>query len=179
MAHQETPYPGLQSPVMSWFQLCGLYCIVLYCILLYFIGHTAQHAGSSCMSWFMSTLVSISAFFHLLCSSYVVFILFYFLLFYWLHHTACGIFPQELVHVYVAKHICFFSTAMFQLCGFDFLLFYLFNYLFIYLFLAMLHGMPDLSSPTRDRTCVPCIGSAESYQLDHQGSPQDFIQRGI
>ena len=28
------------------------------------------------------------------------------------------------------------------------------------------------SSPTRDRTQVPCIGSAESYQLDHQGSPQ-------
>ena len=26
------------------------------------------------------------------------------------------------------------------------------------------------SSPTRDRTWAPCIGSAESYPLDHQGS---------
>ena len=27
------------------------------------------------------------------------------------------------------------------------------------------------SSPTRDRTQAPCIGSAGSYPLDHQGSP--------
>ena len=27
------------------------------------------------------------------------------------------------------------------------------------------------SSPTRDRIRAPCIGSAESYLLDHQGSP--------
>ena len=27
------------------------------------------------------------------------------------------------------------------------------------------------SSPTRDRTWAPCIGSMESYPLDHQGSP--------
>ena len=39
------------------------------------------------------------------------------------------------------------------------------------LFLAALHGMWDLSSLTRDRTCAPCIGSAESQLLDHQGSP--------
>ena len=31
--------------------------------------------------------------------------------------------------------------------------------------------MWDLSSPTRDQTCVPCIGSVESYPLDRQGSP--------
>ncbi|XP_061031157.1 DNA repair protein RAD51 homolog 3 isoform X2 [Eubalaena glacialis] len=29
------------------------------------------------------------------------------------------------------------------------------------------------SSPTRDRTQTPCIGSTESYPLDHQGSPFD------
>ena len=29
-------------------------------------------------------------------------------------------------------------------------------------FLATPHGMWDLSSPTRDQTCAPCIGSAES-----------------
>ena len=27
------------------------------------------------------------------------------------------------------------------------------------------------SSPTRDRTWVPCIGNMESYPVDHQGSP--------
>ena len=30
------------------------------------------------------------------------------------------------------------------------------------------------SSLTRDRSRAPCIGSAESYPLDHQGSP--FLQ---
>ena len=29
-------------------------------------------------------------------------------------------------------------------------------------FLAMLYGIPDLSSSTRDQTCVPCSGSSES-----------------
>ena len=28
------------------------------------------------------------------------------------------------------------------------------------------------SSLTRDQTQAPCIGSGESYPLDHQGSPQ-------
>ena len=32
-------------------------------------------------------------------------------------------------------------------------------------------GTWDLSSPTRDRTRVPCSRSAESYPLDRQGSP--------
>ena len=31
------------------------------------------------------------------------------------------------------------------------------------------------SSPTRARTWAPCIGSAESYPLDHQGSPCHFF----
>ena len=31
------------------------------------------------------------------------------------------------------------------------------------------------TSPTRDRTRAPCIGSAESYVLDHQGSPGSFF----
>ena len=29
-------------------------------------------------------------------------------------------------------------------------------------FLATLHSLRDLSSPTKDRTCAPCIGSTES-----------------
>ena len=29
-------------------------------------------------------------------------------------------------------------------------------------------------SPTRDRTRAPCIGSAESYPLNHQGSPRQL-----
>ena len=32
-------------------------------------------------------------------------------------------------------------------------------------------GIPDPSSPTRDRTWAPCIGSLESQPLDHPGSP--------
>ena len=32
-------------------------------------------------------------------------------------------------------------------------------------------SMWDLSSPTRDRTWAPCIGSTEFYPLDHHGSP--------
>ena len=34
-----------------------------------------------------------------------------------------------------------------------------------------LHGMRDLSSPTRDWTCTPCIGSMETSPLDHHGNP--------
>ena len=42
----------------------------------------------------------------------------------------------------------------------------------IYLFIfAELCGMQDLSSLTRDQTCVYCIESAESPPLDHCGSP--------
>ena len=33
--------------------------------------------------------------------------------------------------------------------------------------------MWDLSSLTRDRTSAPCIRSAASYPLGHQGSPSD------
>ena len=67
--------------------------------------------------------------------------------------------------------------------------------LLIYLFLAALDlscSMQDLflvaacgllscsmnagsSYPTRDQTRAPCIGSTESYPLDHQGSPQDNV----
>ena len=32
--------------------------------------------------------------------------------------------------------------------------------------------MWDLSSLTKDETCTPCIGNAESKPLDHQGSPR-------
>ena len=58
-------------------------------------------------------------------------------------------------------------------------IFKIFIYLFIYLAaLGLSCGMRSLScsmraessSPTRDRTLVPCIGSMESYPLDHQGS---------
>ena len=31
-----------------------------------------------------------------------------------------------------------------------------------WVFLAAPHGMQDLSSPIRDRTCAPCSGSMES-----------------
>ena len=37
-----------------------------------------------------------------------------------------------------------------------------FYYRISFVFLAVLHSMWDLSSPTRDRTHAPCIGSSES-----------------
>ena len=43
--------------------------------------------------------------------------------------------------------------------------------LFFVFSLAVPRGMWDLSSPTRDRTHTPCLGSVESQPLDHQGSP--------
>ena len=45
--------------------------------------------------------------------------------------------------------------------------------LFVCLFFvwAALRGMCDLSSLTRDRTRMPCIGSMQSSPLDHLGSP--------
>ena len=41
--------------------------------------------------------------------------------------------------------------------------------------LAALPSMWDLSSPTRDRTRTPCIGSAKAYPLEHQRSPHFFF----
>ena len=38
-------------------------------------------------------------------------------------------------------------------------------------FFGCAHGMWDLSSPNRDQTCTPCIGSAKSGPLDPRGSP--------
>ena len=39
----------------------------------------------------------------------------------------------------------------------------------------MPHGMQDLSSPTRDQTCTPCIGSIESNHWITREVPQGFI----
>ena len=47
------------------------------------------------------------------------------------------------------------------------------DYLFNFFFLAAPHGMWDPSSPTRDLTRASCLGSVESYPVDHQGSPQN------
>ena len=41
---------------------------------------------------------------------------------------------------------------------------------FPFFFLAVMAGMWDLSSPTRDRTWAPCGGSK-----DHQGFPRDLF----
>ena len=38
------------------------------------------------------------------------------------------------------------------------------------IFFAALVGRQDLSSLTRDRTCVPCSGSMDSYPMDCQES---------
>ena len=52
----------------------------------------------------------------------------------------------------------------------------LFIYLFLFIyFLAVPRGMQDLSSPTRDQTRAPCIGSTESEPLDYQGSHENTL----
>ena len=56
------------------------------------------------------------------------------------------------------KHKLLFSDALFILK-------------FIYLFLDAPCGMWDLSSLTRDATCIPCSRSTDSLPLDWQGSP--------
>ena len=46
----------------------------------------------------------------------------------------------------------------------------LLNKVFLHHLILFCHtsSMWDLSSPPRDRSCVPCIGSTESQPLDHQ-----------
>ena len=41
----------------------------------------------------------------------------------------------------------------------------------LFFVLAILCVLQDLSSPARDRTHAPCLGSVESQPLDHQGGP--------
>ena len=65
-------------------------------------------------------------------------------------------------------------VSFFFLRNFDLYLFII--YLFIYLFNVLgraLCSMWDLSSLSRGWTCAPCIGSMDSWPLDHQGSPWD------
>ena len=47
----------------------------------------------------------------------------------------------------------------------------------VFSFVATPCGMWDFTSPTRNRTCVLCIGRAASYPLDHQGGPSSTIFR--
>ena len=50
------------------------------------------------------------------------------------------------------------------------------NFFFILAVLGLSCSMyVGSSSLTRDRTRVPCIGSAQSYPWDHQGSPSNVL----
>ena len=53
-----------------------------------------------------------------------------------------------------------------------FVLFYLCRVLVVACGLLSCGMHAGSSSPTRDRTWAPCIGSVESYPLGHQGSPR-------
>ena len=86
--------------------------------------------------------------------------------------------------------IAVFSRTLGLCFGFLLLLLFLNIYLLIFAVPGLSCGVRDLffffncsmrtlscsmhagySSPTRDQTRAPCIGSTESYPLDHQGSP--------
>ena len=58
-----------------------------------------------------------------------------------------------------------------QVCFFNGLTDFTFWEGYFFTFLAVPRSMWDFSSPRRDQTCAPCIGSTESKPLDHQGSP--------
>ena len=51
------------------------------------------------------------------------------------------------------------------------LLFFFFGFHFFFSFLATLFSMWDLSSPTRNHTHAPYVGSGESSPADRQGIP--------
>ena len=63
------------------------------------------------------------------------------------------------------------SPRKFRHCHFP----HLFHFLFSPCPLASLPSMWDLSSPTRDRTRTPCIGSFKAYPLQHQRSTHFFF----
>ena len=48
------------------------------------------------------------------------------------------------------------------------------GFISFFLYFVTLYSMWNLSSPTRDHTCDPCIGSTEYWPLDHQRSPRVF-----
>ena len=80
--------------------------------------------------------------------------------------------------VFIFSKLLNLSTPIcaFALNGTDTLKKYLFFYLAVLVFSCGTHDSQlwhvGSSSPTRDQTLVPCIGSTESQPLDHQGSPR-------
>ena len=54
---------------------------------------------------------------------------------------------------------------------------FFFNLSCLFLFFDSTVRHVDLSSPARDQTCVPCIGSMEFYLLDCQESPNISYSR--
>ena len=72
----------------------------------------------------------------------------------------CSLSLQPLCRRYRAKA---FNFGEVEFSSLSFFFFNILNDLFIvFYFLAGVCGMQDLSSLTRDRTCAPFIGSAES-----------------
>ena len=52
--------------------------------------------------------------------------------------------------------------------------YYMYFYVLFIYFLSVLHGLQDLSFPTRDWTHTLCNESEESSLLDHEGIPLYF-----
>ena len=77
------------------------------------------------------------------------------------------------IFIYLYKYVCMLHRVSVVACG---LLVAACGLLVAARGLLLSCGMhAGSSSPTRDRTRAPCIGSMESYPLDHQGSPSIIL----
>ena len=155
--------------------------------------HTSAHGTAVCSQHRTNLLVLLTCVPMPLCQSYCLpksFLLD-------LDGPSHKIFMERIGSYYSRSRIKLYFLFFLNCCQYDFffLFFFFFNeqwFLFIYsLILSVLGlscGMWDLlvaacgllvaacriCSLTRDRTRDPCIGSTESYPLDHQGSPSIF-----
>ena len=91
---------------------------------------------------------------------------------YKLHPLEMSLQSPFLFFLRTASNFWFLSGMCVRVCGSHLLMCpqNVLNY-----FLAMLKGMWDLSSPTRDQTYVHRRGSTESQPLDHQGIPHSKL----
>ena len=82
--------------------------------------------------------------------------------------------PQTIMDVLSTSLVFALTTLSLFVCLF------LMSCFKMYLFIqATLHGIWDLHCSTREQSLAPCIESEESYPLDHQGIPYQFVFKAM